>query len=179
MHEHPPTAPRSPGYLPAAKQLRGTWPAGIRLTTTRQDKTKALSKTRHMAPFTMIGSSPRESAGLLLGLVATMASQLPSARSRANYAAPREVHCCRMSCRQLLHLRSARGWSCWPIGGLEGSTTRKTALTQRLPHTPKMPLQQGDTSESNLLRRCRSSRCVVDQMRQFAGACKFDVTPLG
>ena len=90
------------------KPVRGTRPRETRRTTTRQDSSKALSKTRHMAPFTMIGSSPRESAVLLLGLVATMASLLPFAGSRATYAAPREVPGGGMSCQQLLHRRSAR-----------------------------------------------------------------------
>ncbi len=136
------------------KRLRRSRPPETRRTTTRQDSSRALSKTRHMAPLTMIGSSPRESAALLLGLVATMASLLPLAGSRAHYETPREVPNGGMSCRQLLHLHSARAGVAGGDWGPESTTARGIALLRKLPHTRKMPLRQGDTSEINPPWRC-------------------------
>ncbi len=124
------------------KHVKRTRAFAARRTTTRQESSRALSKTRHMAPFTMIGSSPRESAALLLGLVATMASLLPLAGSRAHYDTPREVPDGVMSCWQLLHLHSA-GWRCWGALGPVSATTRGLRSSRSCCTHRRCPFKQG------------------------------------
>ena len=129
-----------------------------------------------MAPFTMIGSSARESAALLLGLVGAMAGLLQSTGSPAPYAALREVPGGGMSCQQLLLLRSARVG----FGGATGAGGQHDAWDCASASAAAHP-KDAPPTRGYFRKHCRCLRALEMSLIKSNGreSCtqKSDVTP--